>query len=63
MNEQPTDEQLRKIARDANPVTEYSGGVRALRAVWNEAFRTMKQVARDEVAQDIVANLTKGIAR
>lgn len=36
---EPTDDQLRNIARNATGTGYYSGGVKALRAVWNAARR------------------------
>lgn len=61
---EPTDDQLRDIARKATGTGYYSGGVKALRAVWNAA-RAVERMPEDvqELVQELVTRLRKRARR
>ena len=51
---EPTDDQLRDIARKATGTGYYSGGVKALRAVWDAARRVPVAERMPEGVQELV---------
>lgn len=47
--DKPSDDELRRIARNASTTGNYSGGVKALRAVWERARHVPVEVTADMV--------------
>ena len=57
---EPTDDQLRAIARAATGTGYYSGGVKALRAVWDAARRVPVAERMPEDVQTLVDEVADG---
>jgi len=62
---EPTDDQLRAIARAATGTGYYSGGVKALRAVWNaaKAVERMPEAELPELVEEVKRLVREGDRR